>query len=128
MEDRAGRRSRRAGAAARHLFRDRTLAGDGADAQVVAERGAAAGRTDNERLEFLGDAVLALVVSDLLMAQLPDAPEGELVEARAALVSEGGLARAAARWTWGGSCSSGAARSRRAGARGRRSWPTRWRR
>jgi ribonuclease-3 len=53
------------------------------------------GRTDNERLEFLGDAVLALVVSDLLMRRLPDGAEGDLTRARAALVSEGGLARAA---------------------------------
>src|SRR5438067_8921883 len=55
----------------------------------------APGRTDNERLEFLGDAVLALVVSDLLMRRLPDSAEGDLTRARAALVSEGGLARAA---------------------------------
>jgi ribonuclease-3 len=55
----------------------------------------APGRTDNERLEFLGDAVLALVVSDLLMRRLPGGAEGDLTRARAALVSEGGLARAA---------------------------------
>jgi ribonuclease-3 len=54
------------------------------------------GRGDNERLEFLGDAVLALVVSDLLMRRLPASAEGDLTRARAALVSEGGLARAAA--------------------------------
>jgi ribonuclease-3 len=52
-------------------------------------------RHDNERLEFLGDAVLALVVSDLLMRRFPERTEGELTRARAALVSEGGLARAA---------------------------------
>jgi ribonuclease-3 len=55
----------------------------------------APGRTDNERLEFLGDAVLALVVSDLLMRRLPGRAEGELTRVRAALVSESGLARAA---------------------------------
>src|SRR3954470_22817728 len=54
------------------------------------------GRSDNERLEFLGDAVLALVVSDLLMRRLPTRAEGELTRMRAGLVSEGGLARAAA--------------------------------
>jgi ribonuclease-3 len=54
------------------------------------------GIMDNERLEFLGDAVLALVVSDLIMKRLPDRPEGDLTRARAALVSEGGLAKAAA--------------------------------
>ena len=54
-----------------------------------------AGRTDNERLEFLGDAVLALVVSDLLMARFPDRSEGELSKTRAVIVSEAGLAKAA---------------------------------
>jgi ribonuclease-3 len=54
------------------------------------------GRSDNERLEFLGDAVLALVISDLLMRRLPTRAEGELTRMRAGLVSEGGLARAAA--------------------------------
>jgi ribonuclease-3 len=53
------------------------------------------GRTDNERLEFLGDAVIALVVSDLLMRRFTDHPEGELSKKRAALVNEAGLARVA---------------------------------
>ncbi len=53
------------------------------------------GRTDNERLEFLGDAVLALVTSDLLMKRLPDQPEGELSKARAGIVNEAGLAQVA---------------------------------
>jgi ribonuclease-3 len=52
-------------------------------------------RSDNERLEFLGDAVLALVVSDLLMKQFPNHPEGELSKTRAAIVNEAGLARVA---------------------------------
>jgi ribonuclease-3 len=52
-------------------------------------------RTDNERLEFLGDAVLALVTSDLLMRRFPDQPEGELSKARAAIVNEAGLAKVA---------------------------------
>jgi len=52
-------------------------------------------RSDNERLEFLGDAVLALVSSDLLMRRFPDHPEGELSKARAAVVNEAGLARVA---------------------------------
>lgn len=54
-----------------------------------------ADRSDNERLEFLGDAVLALVVSDVLMRQFPHSPEGELSKTRAAIVNEGGLARVA---------------------------------
>ena len=58
-------------------------------------------RTDNERLEFLGDAVLALVSSDLLMRRFPEQPEGELSKARAAIVNEAGLARIADTLTLG---------------------------
>lgn len=47
---------------------------------------------DNERLEFLGDAVLDLVVSDLLWRSYPEEEEGPLSHRRAALVSEGSLA------------------------------------
>lgn len=49
----------------------------------------------NERLEFLGDAVLDFLVSDLLMAQYPTAPEGVLSKMRASLVSEAALAEVA---------------------------------
>jgi ribonuclease-3 len=52
-------------------------------------------RTDNERLEFLGDAVIDLVVASLLYVQFPDADEGELTRRRADLVSEKGLSEAA---------------------------------
>ena len=41
----------------------------------------------NERLEFLGDAVLELVVTEKLYAEFPDKPEGELTSFRAALVN-----------------------------------------
>ena len=50
---------------------------------------------DNERLEFLGDAVLDLVISQYLMATLPNSPEGELTRIRAEVVSLPGLARLA---------------------------------
>src|ERR1700686_3102286 len=43
---------------------------------------------DNERLEFLGDAVLALVVAELLINRFPEASEGELSKAKAQLVRE----------------------------------------
>jgi ribonuclease-3 len=46
----------------------------------------------NERLEFLGDAVMSLVVGHLLMEQFPYWSEGELSKARSRLVSEAGLA------------------------------------
>lgn len=41
---------------------------------------------DNQRLEFLGDAVLGLCATDLLMARYPEAPEGDLSRMRAAVV------------------------------------------
>lgn len=47
---------------------------------------------DNERLEFLGDAVLDLVVGHKLMARFPQLREGQLSVTRAQVVSEGGLA------------------------------------
>ena len=51
--------------------------------------------SDNERLEFLGDAVVDLVAASLLYVQFPDAKEGELTRRRSDLVSEKGLAEAA---------------------------------
>ncbi len=51
----------------------------------------------NERLEYLGDAVLELIVSHLLMKKYPQAAEGELSKLRAAIVNEktlAGVARA----------------------------------
>ncbi|GEJ57414.1 hypothetical protein AMYX_21550 [Anaeromyxobacter diazotrophicus] len=53
------------------------------------------GLADNERLEFLGDAVLDLAVSHRLMERFPAAREGELSKIRAAVVDEAGLARIA---------------------------------
>jgi ribonuclease-3 len=50
------------------------------------------GMRDNERLEFLGDAVLNLVVGDLLMQRHPDSEEGDLSRMRANLVNETQLA------------------------------------
>ena len=50
-----------------------------------------AGRQNNERLEYLGDAVLGLVIAQLLYGQHPDAPEGELTRLRANLVNKESL-------------------------------------
>ena len=55
-----------------------------------------------ERLEFLGDAVLQLVMSAHLYRRFPDADEGRLTKARASLVRDAALARAARRWGLGG--------------------------
>src|SRR5689334_8404414 len=56
----------------------------------------------NERLEFLGDAVLSLVVSEQLAVLLPHASEGALSKHKARLVSESMLADAARRLHLGG--------------------------
>lgn len=50
---------------------------------------------DNERLEFLGDAILDVVVSDILLETYPDANEGQLSKMRAAVVNEKTLAQVA---------------------------------
>ncbi|MBN2141372.1 MAG: ribonuclease III [Desulfovibrionaceae bacterium] len=55
------------------------------------------GLSDNERLEFLGDAVLELCVSEEAFRRYPEAPEGALTQVRSRLVKEktlAGLARA----------------------------------
>ncbi|HEY2331118.1 MAG TPA: ribonuclease III [Acidimicrobiales bacterium] len=50
------------------------------------------GASSNERLEFLGDAVLGLVVTDHIYRAYPDLPEGELAKVRASVVSASALA------------------------------------
>jgi ribonuclease-3 len=54
------------------------------------------GTGSNERLEFLGDAVLGLVVTDHLYRTYPDMPEGELAKVRASVVNSAALAELAA--------------------------------
>ncbi len=55
----------------------------------------AGGLPTNERLEFLGDSVLGLVVTDRLYRDHPDLTEGDLAKMRAASVSQRALARVA---------------------------------
>lgn len=49
----------------------------------------------NERLEFLGDSILGMVVAEYLYQNFPDRPEGELTRMRADMVCESSLARIA---------------------------------
>ena len=49
------------------------------------------GFSSNERLEFLGDSVLSIVVSDYIYKHYPNMPEGELTKLRASLVCEKSL-------------------------------------
>jgi len=51
-----------------------------------------AGRRNNERLEFLGDALLNLIVAEYVFEQYPRASEGEMTRLRAALVNGSALA------------------------------------
>lgn len=53
------------------------------------------GREHNERLEFLGDAVLELAVTEFLFAKYPEKPEGDLTAYRAALVNTQSISEAA---------------------------------
>ena len=69
-------------AATGHVFRDFTLM------QRALTHSSARGKTyDNERLEFLGDRVLGLVVTEMLFSAYPDATQGELAMRLSALVS-----------------------------------------
>jgi ribonuclease-3 len=55
-----------------------------------------AGHESNERLEFLGDAVLGLVVTEFVFSRYPSMPEGQLAKIRASVVSASALAEVAA--------------------------------
>ncbi|GAA4862814.1 ribonuclease III [Luteimonas vadosa] len=71
-----------------HAFRDPALL-----AQALRHR--SAGVPHNERLEFLGDALVGLIVAEALYARWPKADEGALTRARAELVRESALAQIA---------------------------------
>jgi len=53
------------------------------------------GKENNQRLEFLGDAILDFVIAEYLYLSYPERPEGELTKMRAAVVNETTLARKA---------------------------------
>jgi len=71
-----------------HEFRDPALL-----AQALTHR--SAGAPHNERLEFLGDALVGLIVAEALYLRWPKADEGAMTRARAELVRESSLARIA---------------------------------
>ncbi len=71
-----------------YVFRDPALL-----AQALTHR--SAGAPHNERLEFLGDALVGLVVAEALYLRWPKADEGAMTRARAELVRESSLARIA---------------------------------
>jgi len=74
-----------------HGFADRAVLEIALDRTAIGRGGA----ESHERLEFLGDRVLALVIADRLLATFPKEPEGALARRLAALVSRDSLAAAA---------------------------------
>ena len=78
-----------------YKFRDRSLLVNALCHASFCNEQAGLKLRDNERLEFLGDAVLELAISDLLMDRFTEAEEGLLSRYRAALVDEAGLCQVA---------------------------------
>ena len=77
----------------RHTFADRKLLKHALTHRSRSHEDLSGGVVDNESLEFLGDAVLGLVISDRLYRHFPDYDEGRKSKAKAQLVSEPTLAR-----------------------------------
>ena len=84
-----------------HRFADRALLARAMTHRSYANESRDPAMDDNERLEFLGDAVLDLIVGHQLFATRAGADEGELSRQRAELVSEPSLARLARELTLG---------------------------
>lgn len=77
-----------------HRFRNPKLLAEALTHSSAAGRGSGRSR-DYERLEFLGDRVLGLVVAEMLLKRYPDEPEGALARRLAALVRREALVRIA---------------------------------
>jgi ribonuclease-3 len=75
-----------------HRFADASLLHEALTHRSYANEHPERAPRDNERLEFLGDAVLTLSASTFLWERFPEAPEGELTRRRADLVCEASLA------------------------------------
>ncbi len=73
-------------------FADRSLLVDALTHRSYVYEHAAPNVVSNERLEFLGDAVLSIIASDLLYRRFPGSSEGELTNLRASLVRASALA------------------------------------
>ncbi|MCD7753026.1 MAG: ribonuclease III [Clostridiales bacterium] len=84
-----------------YQFQDRSLLENALTHSSYANEHHATHAQSNERLEFLGDSVLGMVVADYLYRNFPDLPEGDLTRMRASLVCEGNLVNVAALWDLG---------------------------
>lgn len=63
--------------------------------RALSHRSSVENGSSNERLEYLGDAVLGLLVSEFLFGEFPDLDEGDLTKMKASLVNEGVLSKVA---------------------------------
>ena len=74
-----------------YVFKNKALLENALQHSSYANEHRSAGLRSNERLEFLGDAVLGVVTADCLYRKHPNLPEGDLTRIRAALVCEESL-------------------------------------
>ncbi len=84
-----------------YRFRDRGLLEHAMTHTSRANEDVSGGVTDNESLEFLGDAILGFVIADILFTEFPEFNEGQKSKVKASLVSTATLARQAERLTIG---------------------------
>ena len=77
-----------------YVFKDKRLLAQAFTHRSYLNENRAAGLDHNERLEFLGDAVLELAVTKFLYTKYPEKPEGELTAYRAALVNTQSISEA----------------------------------
>jgi ribonuclease-3 len=80
-----------------HRFRDRGTLEHALTHRSRANEDVTGGVADNESLEFLGDALLGFVITEVLFARFPDRDEGQKSKMKGALVSTSTLARQAER-------------------------------
>jgi ribonuclease-3 len=80
-----------------YQFHDRALLDEALTHKSYVNERKSQARRHNERLEFLGDAALSLIISEYLAGQYPQLSEGALSKLKAGLVSETSLAAAARR-------------------------------
>ena len=78
-----------------YTFHDKRLLANALTHSSFANEHRREGINSNERLEFLGDAILGVVVAEYLYCTYPDRPEGELTKLRAEMVCEKSLAEVA---------------------------------
>lgn len=80
-----------------YVFKDKRLVEQAFTHRSYINENRAEAREHNERLEFLGDAVLELAVTEFLYAKYPEKPEGDLTAYRAALVNTQSISDAASK-------------------------------